>query len=271
MFGSEAKDIPAFRRSYYQERGPAPGMERSGEMTLAMGVKPTLMLYTSSEMFVRGLRAALEPIVEVVVAAPSPSGFLDAITQTCPEILLIEEIYADAALISVLKRRSPFVLVMVCMYSNLPERFMQLLDAGVAALLSTSPSDQEIADALHTVLSGGRYYPPEAAQILTQARRCHITPREAELMRHVAEGLANKEIAWQLGIGEGTVKVYLSRLFEKLGVSDRYELALLALRNGAREMPSLASVYLSSQGHRPPRKGPERGEPALLFPASPAA
>jgi Bacterial regulatory proteins, luxR family len=47
----------------------------------------------------------------------------------------------------------------------------------------------------------------------------------------VAQGLSNKEIAWSLGITEGTVKVYLSKLFDKVGVADRLELALLALKN----------------------------------------
>jgi hypothetical protein len=47
----------------------------------------------------------------------------------------------------------------------------------------------------------------------------------------LAQGLRNKEIAWSMGISEGTVKVYLSRLFTKVGASDRFELALLALRN----------------------------------------
>ncbi len=267
MLGIEAKGIYPFHRSSYQR----PGTEQSGEMTFAMGLKPTLLLYTSSGVFARGLRGALEPSVEVRVSPPTPGGLLEAVTNARPELLLLEEIHADAAMISVLKRRYPYVQVMVCMYSNLPERFLQLLDAGVSALLSGSPSDEEIATALSTVLDGRRYYPDETARVLSHARRCNLTPRESELLRRVAEGLANKEIAWQLGIGEGTVKVYLSRLFDKLGVSDRYELALLGLRNGAREVPSLAAVYLSGNTKPPVRRGTDRSEPALLFPIVPAA
>jgi DNA-binding NarL/FixJ family response regulator len=58
-----------------------------------------------------------------------------------------------------------------------------------------------------------------------------LTPREAGLVNLLAQGLKNKEIAYTLSLSEGTVKVYLSRLFEKLQVKDRLELALYGIRN----------------------------------------
>ena len=79
-------------------------------------------------------------------------------------------------------------------------------------------------------------------------------------MALLAQGLRNKEIAFSLQIGEGTVKVYLSRLFRKLGVSDRFELALYGLKNLAMDYPSLVHRY----GPNPP----ERVEPDLPAPHS---
>ncbi len=72
--------------------------------------------------------------------------------------------------------------------------------------------------------------PQEVTASLLNRRFCKLTAREAELVTLLASGLRNKEIAYALGITEGTVKVYLSKLFSKIGVSDRFELALFALR-----------------------------------------
>jgi DNA-binding CsgD family transcriptional regulator len=58
-----------------------------------------------------------------------------------------------------------------------------------------------------------------------------LTRREGQLVTLLPQGLKNKELAYALGITEGTVKVYLSKLFKKLGVNDRFELALYALKN----------------------------------------
>ncbi len=72
---------------------------------------------------------------------------------------------------------------------------------------------------------------PNIVATLKASRQIQLSRRERQITGLVLEGLANKEIAWQLGLTPGTVKVYLSRLFDKVGVAGRYELALLALRN----------------------------------------
>ena len=58
-----------------------------------------------------------------------------------------------------------------------------------------------------------------------------LTPRERQLTILLMQGLKNKQIAWQMGLSEGTVKVYFSQLFLKVGANDRFELALLVLKN----------------------------------------
>ena len=65
---------------------------------------------------------------------------------------------------------------------------------------------------------------------LLTARPINLTRRESRLVKVVSRGLKNKEIATELGISEGTVKVYLSKLFEKVGAKDRFELALIGVR-----------------------------------------
>ena len=66
---------------------------------------------------------------------------------------------------------------------------------------------------------------------LLNTDRVTLSRRQSQLLALLVQGLKNKEIAAQLGISEGTVKCYLTKLFEKVGAKDRFELALFGLRN----------------------------------------
>ncbi len=91
------------------------------------------------------------------------------------------------------------------------------------------------------------------------ANTVRLSPREQQLARLVTEGQQNKEIAYQLGITEGTVKVYMSHLFAKLGVSNRAELSAWATRNGDLLFDNPQRVQVSPQWFVP---DPELGGPA---------
>jgi DNA-binding CsgD family transcriptional regulator len=84
------------------------------------------------------------------------------------------------------------------------------------------------------VAEGGLWFEEALKASFTTMRTISLTRRESQLVSLLSQGLKNKEIAATLFISEGTVKVYLSRLFQKLGVKDRFELALFGLKN----MPS---------------------------------
>jgi DNA-binding CsgD family transcriptional regulator len=73
-----------------------------------------------------------------------------------------------------------------------------------------------------------------------------LTQREGQLVSLLSQGLKNKEIATTLMISEGTVKVYLSRLFQKVGVKDRFELALFGLKN-----LTTGQIPVGDKSHRP--------------------
>jgi DNA-binding CsgD family transcriptional regulator len=75
-------------------------------------------------------------------------------------------------------------------------------------------------------------------QGLLNGRTVKLSKREGELVSLLSQGLKNKEIATALSISEATVKVYLSKLFAKVGAKDRFELALFGLRNLAQTGPS---------------------------------
>jgi two-component system NarL family response regulator len=74
--------------------------------------------------------------------------------------------------------------------------------------------------------------PAIAAKLAERLTRVELTPREMGVLRELATGKSNKEIAAALGIVEGTVKLHVTRLYEKLGVSSRTEALAVAMRRG---------------------------------------
>lgn len=90
-------------------------------------------------------------------------------------------------------------------------------------------------------------------QVLHDAKTVRLTRREAQLLILVGQGLSNKEIATTLFLTEGTIKYYLSRLFKKMGVRDRLELALYGLKmlmqDRAEGLPP-ATERVAAQGPR---------------------
>jgi DNA-binding NarL/FixJ family response regulator len=112
-----------------------------------------------------------------------------------------------------------------------PEFAAQALHLGINAFLPRNSALELYAECFRAVLAGGIWTPAELKTKLLSVNEATLTPRQRQLAMLLVQGLKNKEIAWRMGITEGTVKVYLSHLFQKVGASDRFEFALLALRN----------------------------------------
>ena len=107
---------------------------------------------------------------------------------------------------------------------------------------------------------------------LLTSKRVVLTQRERQLACLLAQGLKNKEIAYSLRLSEGTVKVYLTRLFHKVGANDRFEMALFALKNCFAGTEEAAAPALSGGEIRPEPKLPEASFlPSFLSVTSSAA
>jgi DNA-binding NarL/FixJ family response regulator len=139
------------------------------------------------------------------------------------------------------------------------ELAFQAMGLGVRGILrKTLPTELQVK-CLQKVQSGELWFEKALTDSFLCARRVALTQREGQLVSLLSQGLKNKEIATALMISEGTVKVYLSRLFQKVGVKDRFELALFGLKNlttgqlpvgekgqrlSANAMPGLRSLVL---------------------------
>jgi DNA-binding NarL/FixJ family response regulator len=115
-------------------------------------------------------------------------------------------------------------------------RILDALDAGAAGYLLKDAEPEELLRGIRAAAAGQAPLAPQAASELLAERHetrpaAELTPREREVLAMVAEGLPNKLIARRLEISEKTVKAHLTRIFERIGVSDRTQAALWAQRH----------------------------------------
>jgi DNA-binding NarL/FixJ family response regulator len=105
------------------------------------------------------------------------------------------------------------------------------MELGVRGIIPVATPIESLTVALSAIRTGQLSFEKSFMEQLLLTKRVTLTRREGQLVALISQGLKNKELAYALGITEGTVKVYLSRIFKKVGVNDRFELALYALKN----------------------------------------
>jgi len=115
-------------------------------------------------------------------------------------------------------------------------RILDALEAGASGYLLKHAAPDELLGAIRAAAAGEAPLDPKAARALLDSRRRvqpdkALSPREQEVLRLVAQGLANKQIARRLAISERTVKAHLTNVFARLGVTDRTQAALWAREN----------------------------------------
>ncbi len=138
-----------------------------------------------------------------------------------------------------LRRQDPEVRVVVLTSYGDRRRITAALDAGACGYLLKDASPNDLVSAVRAAASGGAPMDPRVGAVILSERternlpaQPRLSERETEVLRLVTAGRLNKQIARELGISEKTVKAHLSRVFERLGVSDRTQAALWAEREG---------------------------------------
>jgi DNA-binding NarL/FixJ family response regulator len=181
------------------------------------------------------------PDVEVAGTAGSAAEAVAQAGRTRPDVVLLdlELPGADgAAAIPDLLRAAPDARVLVFTAYNTDDRVLGAVRAGARGYLLKGVPGEEIARAIRIVHGGGSYLEPQvAARVLAQVRSPSgggpvLTARETEVLRLLATGLPNKQIARSLGITERTVKFHVSSLLHKLGAESRTQAASIALQRG---------------------------------------
>ncbi len=133
--------------------------------------------------------------------------------------------------IAQLRRSLPSLPVVLWVHSIEIEVAHQAVHMGVHGILRKDLPVELLQRCLLKVAEGELWYDRGLSDLLLRSKEIKLSPRERQLLRLISQGFANKQIAGTLMITEGTVKVYLSKLFKKVGVTDRFELALYGLRH----------------------------------------
>jgi DNA-binding NarL/FixJ family response regulator len=133
--------------------------------------------------------------------------------------------------IAELRRRLPSCRIVLWVQSISIEMAHQVVQLGVEGILRKELPVDLLLRCLEKVAQGELWYERSLSDMLLRSREILLSPRERQLLRLISQGLSNKQIAGTLMITEGTVKVYLSKLFKKVGVLDRFELALYGLKH----------------------------------------
>jgi DNA-binding NarL/FixJ family response regulator len=179
---------------------------------------------------------ATEPGLEVVAQAGNGEEALEKYRECRPDIVLMDlsmPVMDGLAATRAIRDEFPDARVIVLTTYGGDEDIHRALDAGAMGYLVKDMVAEEVLNVIRTVHAGRRGIPqPIAAKLAEHTPRISLTPREIEVLSLVATGLSNAEAANRIGRTEGTVKVHLKNILQKLGANDRTEAVTTALRRG---------------------------------------
>jgi len=202
----------------------------------------SVLLCSDEPILAEGLTRILSatPDLSLIAWCPELNSLREQLELHQPEDLLVD-LTTDVtfAVLSGLHEIASHARIVLWVHQISTELALQAMSLGVRGILRKTLPVETLVRCLVRVNEGELWFEKALTDSLMTARRYALTRREGQLVTLLAQGLKNKEIATALHISEGTVKVYLSRLFQKLGVKDRFELALYGLKNLA---PGASSV-----------------------------
>jgi DNA-binding NarL/FixJ family response regulator len=193
-----------------------------------------VLLYSDEPVLARGLSAVLSAVdsLELVNTCHSTTKLMEQLEVERPDLLLMDlTSEVTVTVLSDLRRAMTSCKVVLWVHEISTELAFQAMGLGVRGILRKTLPSELLVKCLIKVNEGELWFEKALTDSFLSAKRISLTKREGQLVSLLAQGLKNKEIASVLLISEGTVKVYLSRLFQKLGVKDRFELALYGLKN----------------------------------------
>lgn len=201
---------------------------------------PIRVVVVDDHVIVRnGLAQLLATVddVELVGSAADGREALVLVEQLGPDVVLMDLSMPEmdgVEATAVITQEYPDVRVVVLSSFSEHQRVLSALEAGARGYVLKHADPEQIIQAIRAVHIGGAPIDPQVARVLLDVRRspsaskAALTEREEEVLRLVQAGMANKQIARQLGISERTVKAHLTKTFQSLGVSDRTQAALWA-------------------------------------------
>ena len=214
--------------------------ERAGQTDRDLRV----VLVDDHGLFRAGVRAELGERVMVVAEAGGVEEAVAAILATGPDVVLLDVHMPEGGGVEVIARVSrelPGLRFLALSVSDAAEDVIAVIRAGARGYVTKSISGEQLSDAIHRVAEGDAVFSPRLAGFVLDAfageepggedpQLDQLTPREREVLRHIARGYMYKEIAQRLGISVKTVETHVSAVLRKLQLSSRHELSRWALQ-----------------------------------------
>jgi DNA-binding NarL/FixJ family response regulator len=177
----------------------------------------------------------LQSDVEVVGEAATLAELGPMLESVRPDLLLLD-LQMERSALPDLGALADVLPVVVVTANEAPEEALAALRLGARGVVFKRFALETLMDAIRAVRAGHVWMAPELRSAMTADWRApagvRLTDRELEVVRLVAHGLRNAEVAARLHVSEVTVKTHLTNVFQKLGLRDRVELALYAVRSG---------------------------------------
>lgn len=216
----------------------------------------TVLLVDDQSLIRMGLRLVIdsEPDLEVVGEASDGAVALDQVAALAPDVVLMDIRMPGVDGIAATRRvvaEHPGTRVLVLTTFDVDEYAFAALRAGASGFLLKSARPEELADAIRTIASGESVVAPRVVRRMLDLFAPHLpsgadaadtsdvdprlavlTPRELDVLRAVAEGLSNAEIAEQLVLSTTTVKTHVGNMLAKLGLRDRVQAVIVAYECG---------------------------------------
>jgi DNA-binding NarL/FixJ family response regulator len=195
-----------------------------------------VLVVDDHELFRAGVRSELEDLVELVGDAATVEEAVRQIEEKQPEVVLLDVHMPDGGGVEVIRRAEADTRFLALSVSDAAEDVIAVIRAGARGYVTKTISGPELADAIERVKDGDAVFSPRLAGFVLDAfagaapapgdpELDQLTPREREVVQHLARGYMYKEIARRLDISTKTVEAHASAVLRKLQLSSRHEIS----------------------------------------------
>ena len=211
---------------------------------MTCATRPTVLIVDDHDIWRRGLRSVLEPNFEVVAEAGEGARALDQALAHKPDVVVMDIRMPGMDGIAAaqhIKEALPDTGIVMMSAASDDEQMRRCIQAGVNGYLVKDEGPAVITDAVRCVAEGHVYLPPEVAKrvmqsvrsmVVSKKPRFDLTHREISVLRLLVRGYRTEEIGGQLGISPRTVGNHLASIYNKLGICDRTQAIVYAIKNG---------------------------------------
>jgi DNA-binding NarL/FixJ family response regulator len=206
--------------------------------------EPRIVIVDDHQLFRSGVRAELEGLVKILGDADGVDAAERLILDSSPDVVLLDVHMPDGGGVEVIRRvapERPHTRFLALSVSDDAEDVIAVIRAGARGYVTKTISGEELADAIRRVHGGDAVFSPRLAGFVLDAfagappaepttgagapELDQLTPREREVLQHIARGYMYKEIAHRLDISAKTVEAHVSAVLRKLQLSSRHELS----------------------------------------------